>query len=260
MVPPEFLTCQEAADHLGSLESLRQTILAHAFPAYLKLDSAMATSLDDVEDHLASGRTTFSAWERQEHWFDIQEMIADQGELTERHEPSDEARNGWDRAFSYTLTGWFLLSPTYAGHVAFDHPVAYRGAAHVAVSTSDESETSDKPEEPGATHWFDVGVNAALKDLWFRSTDIDLMASPTLTKVNNDAVSTREANSMLRIISALAVMAKLPERGGAASVEAQLIELGFDGPKEATVRRLLVEARENTPLKKGTKSPAITKP
>lgn len=260
MIPPKYLTYQIAADHLGSPESLRQAILAYILPVYLKLDSAMATSFDDAGDHLASGRTTFSTWERREHWFDIQEMIADQGELAEGYEPSDEAHDGLDRTVSYTLEGWFLLSPTYARHVAFDHPIAYRGAAHVAVSTNDKSETSDKSKERGAIHWFDVGVNAALKDLWFQSTDIDLMASPTPTRASNEIVSTREANSMLRIISALAVMAKLPERGGAASVEAQLTDLGFDGPKEATIRRLLAEARENTPLKKGAKGPATAKP
>ena len=177
MIRPEFLTYQDAANHLGSLESLRQTILAHGLPAYLKLDSAMATSLDDDGDHLAPGETTFSTWERHEHWFDIQEMIADYGEMTEGYEPSDETHDGQDRYVTYTLTGWFLLSPAHARHVALDHPVAYRGATHVAASASDEPEKSDKPMGCGATRWFSVGVHAALNDLWFRYGDVDRLLS-----------------------------------------------------------------------------------
>lgn len=54
----------------------------------------------------------------------------------------------------------------------------------------------------------------------------------------------RERSNLLRIISALGVMAKLPERGAATSVEKQLEELGFDEPKEATIRKALEEARK----------------
>ena len=259
MIQPEFLTYQDAAEHLGSLESLRQTILAHELPAYLKLNSAMATSLDDAGDRVAPGETTFSTWERQEHWFDIQEMVADEGEAAEEYEPSDEAHDGLDRYVTYTLTGWFLLAPLHARHVALDHPVAYQGATRVAASASDEPEDGNESTGCGEIHWFSVGVHIALNDLWFRSTDIDLMASPARVKRSNEAVSTREANSMLRVISALAVMAKLPDRGGVASVDAQLTDLGFDGPKEKTIRRLLEDARENTPAKKDPKGPAALK-
>jgi len=54
----------------------------------------------------------------------------------------------------------------------------------------------------------------------------------------------RERSNLLRIISALGAMAKLPERGAATSVEKQLEELGFDEPKEATIRKVLDEARK----------------
>lgn len=53
----------------------------------------------------------------------------------------------------------------------------------------------------------------------------------------------RERNTLLRIIRALDVMAKLPRRGATASVEAQLQTMGFSNPKEATIRKLLEEAR-----------------
>jgi hypothetical protein len=56
-------------------------------------------------------------------------------------------------------------------------------------------------------------------------------------------LASRERNTLLRIIRALTEMAKLPRRGATASVEAQLQMMGFGNPKEATIRRLLVEAR-----------------
>jgi hypothetical protein len=56
-------------------------------------------------------------------------------------------------------------------------------------------------------------------------------------------VDERERTSLLRVIRALDVTAKLPERGAASSVEKQLQELGFDGPHEATIRKIIRDAR-----------------
>lgn len=47
----------------------------------------------------------------------------------------------------------------------------------------------------------------------------------------------------LRVIRALHLMAKLQDRGATTSVLHQLQELGFDSPKEDTVRKILDEAR-----------------
>lgn len=57
----------------------------------------------------------------------------------------------------------------------------------------------------------------------------------------------RERKNMLRVIRALENMATLPARGAATSVEAQLQQLGFDGPREATIRKLLDQARALEP-------------
>lgn len=57
-------------------------------------------------------------------------------------------------------------------------------------------------------------------------------------------MTTRERNSLLRIIRALDVMAKLPERGAASSIVAQLQALGCSSPGEATIRKLLSDARQ----------------
>lgn len=60
-------------------------------------------------------------------------------------------------------------------------------------------------------------------------------------------IDARERASLLRIIRALDVMAKLPERGAAGSVVRQIQELGFSGPAEATIRKTLNDARALEP-------------
>ncbi|MES2671791.1 MAG: hypothetical protein V4673_15405 [Pseudomonadota bacterium] len=59
----------------------------------------------------------------------------------------------------------------------------------------------------------------------------------------------RERASMLRIIRALDVMAKLPPRGAATSIEAQLQKMGFSKPSEATIRKVIEQARALEPNK-----------
>lgn len=59
----------------------------------------------------------------------------------------------------------------------------------------------------------------------------------------------RERASLLRIIRALDVMAKLPQRGAATSIEAQLQKLGFSKPSEATIRKVIEQARALEPNK-----------
>ena len=68
-------------------------------------------------------------------------------------------------------------------------------------------------------------------------------------KADDDSVGTRRLNSYLRIIRALAVMAKLPERGAAMSVQSELETLGFTSPKDTTIRDILAEARGLAPDK-----------
>lgn len=60
-------------------------------------------------------------------------------------------------------------------------------------------------------------------------------------------LTSRERTSLLAIIRALSVMTKANGRGATSAIEAQLHELGFDSPKEATIRTLLREASELQP-------------
>lgn len=53
----------------------------------------------------------------------------------------------------------------------------------------------------------------------------------------------RREKSLLRIIRALDVMAGLPKRGAATAIEAQVRQLGFDGPNDDTIRGIIEEAR-----------------
>ena len=54
----------------------------------------------------------------------------------------------------------------------------------------------------------------------------------------------REVNSLLRVVRALLEMAKIPERGGSASIQTQLESIGFTSPKEATIRKIIEKARD----------------
>lgn len=87
------------------------------------------------------------------------------------------------------------------------------------------------------------------REAFFFLTDPDHWpnANEKVPAVTDKPLVTRERTSLLAIIRALSVMAKLPERGATASVERQLQELKFDTPKEATIRDLLREARELQP-------------
>ncbi|MBU8978167.1 hypothetical protein JI752_018625 [Lysobacter sp. MMG2] len=57
------------------------------------------------------------------------------------------------------------------------------------------------------------------------------------------ALDARREKSLLRVIRALDVMARLPKRGAAAAIEAQIQALGFVGPNDETIRKILEEAR-----------------
>lgn len=59
----------------------------------------------------------------------------------------------------------------------------------------------------------------------------------------------RERTSLLRIIRALDVMAKLP-KAAASSIEAQLHAIGFNGPGDTTIRNVIEQARALEPDEK----------
>jgi hypothetical protein len=64
---------------------------------------------------------------------------------------------------------------------------------------------------------------------------------------DDQPLTSRERSNLLRIIRALSIMAKLPERGAALAVEKQLEDLHFTSPREGTIRNALNEARDMEP-------------
>jgi hypothetical protein len=68
--------------------------------------------------------------------------------------------------------------------------------------------------------------------------------APVATKTTQDKpMATKERNSLLRIIRALDVMAELPDRGPASCIVLQLQQLGFSGPSDDTIRKVIIDAR-----------------
>jgi len=72
--------------------------------------------------------------------------------------------------------------------------------------------------------------------------EIPAWTPSTLSTPSEKPLQERERTSLLAIIRALSIMAKAEGRGATSAVEKQLQELGFDSPKEATIRALLKEA------------------
>jgi hypothetical protein len=63
------------------------------------------------------------------------------------------------------------------------------------------------------------------------------------TERTGKRIDTRREKSLLRVIRALLVEAKLPDRGAAPSVVKQLEVLGFNSPKDDVVAGIIVAAR-----------------
>lgn len=86
----------------------------------------------------------------------------------------------------------------------------------------------------------------ALRQKLEAATNRATAAESALKQAQNNEVSAddpRSRKSMLRIIRSLDVMAKLPDRGAATSIEAQLQRLGFTSPREAAIRETIENAR-----------------
>jgi hypothetical protein len=114
----------------------------------------------------------------------------------------------------------------------------YWGTKHYSLDVEDK--TFVKRED--VREWLKtIGKDDAF---FFLAEPKDWPNNPTATPATEDKkLDARERNTLLRIIRALDVMAGLPQRGAATPVEVQLQTMGFDNPKEATIRKLLEETR-----------------
>lgn len=75
----------------------------------------------------------------------------------------------------------------------------------------------------------------------------DMTRAEDMAIENEKPIDRRERANLLRVIRALSVMAKLPERGATSAIAKQLDELGLLKPQEATIRKFIEEARAIEP-------------
>ncbi|MUV15439.1 hypothetical protein [Noviluteimonas gilva] len=140
----------------------------------------------------------------------------------------------------YEMTGWVRLTPEFAATVfTRKTPVSLRGW-HVAIDGRDDGFTA--VEVIGSSEF--LGVETSYVTSCQKVASEDVMFSSEQPKESVRAnLDARREKSLLRIIRALDVMAKLPNRGSAGSIEKQLQELGFSGPNDETIRKVIEEAR-----------------
>jgi hypothetical protein len=167
----------------------------------------------------------------------------------------------WDRCGSdrrtgysdvYELCGVFVVSPRCIRWIAGDAKGDdWRISNLLAVAPVSQTAGGDFPDvnfvivsEPGPES---LPVPSDARELMFLASDIDRWASDAKPRAEDKPLDTRERTNLLRIIRALSVMAKLPARGATPSLEKQLQQLGFSGPKDATIRSVLADARALEP-------------
>lgn len=232
MAQHEFLTYQEAVDRLGAPETVRQAILTQDLQAYVELNADTTCEYDTDDQGLPNdGQTRFSSWRRSSRWHDTSDPD------NAYPDPDDHIETVY-----YTLTGWFLLSPPTARAVARNRDIKAQLSLLLFPAQDDASEGVLTPEQ------FEVELHAQLVTLWFRKVDIDSMSSATPTAEHSGAktLGTRERNSYLRVILALAEMAELGEDLPTATgkVENKLEFLGLHeaGPKNTIIRKILTAA------------------
>lgn len=100
---------------------------------------------------------------------------------------------------------------------------------------------------PGSTG-FDADVR--ISQLWFLASDLDALIEDKslghekIVPVQMDGEMTpKREKTLLRIIRALDALAELPDRGATVEICTKLEGLGFDGPRDDTVREVLKAAR-----------------
>ncbi|MGH8110460.1 MAG: hypothetical protein ACREPL_00745 [Rhodanobacteraceae bacterium] len=222
----EFLRFGEAVKGpRGDEEALRQAIIFHRLPVYVELNGSECELHLKTEAFPKEGSNAFSCW------YDVSCFSDD---------PHETVKDGPFKGYflaQYALTGWFRVQTESATEIAREHGGEAR---FIRV----EAEYTD-----GSIARFSLDRSTSLQDLWLRSDDIDkLMAAPPQpVEPNCKPLDARERANALRVIRALAVMANMPDRGAAPSIEKQLQVLGFNGPRDATIRKLLGEARALEP-------------
>ena len=239
MVKKQFHTYADACKSLSvDEETMRQTIAAGGVEAFLHLQSAVAqlkmySFMGGIEPD--SGRNACARWQR-------------------ATKPFKEAKGSY-----YLLTGWFrvesdMLQDAALGGGFTESPQVIPPGECDGLSDGDVWELSQEViNEYEGTEWSgeDASIELpSMRSLWFSDDQIQALKVGGTGRVFDSPLKDadpRERTSLLRVIRALDVMTKLPERGAPTVVEKQLQELGFNSPREAAIRKILADARALEP-------------
>lgn len=188
MVSREFVTHSEASRLLGDAEAVRQSMLAHELHAYVELANVEGPwfrgSASSGSNAPVSGKTRLASWFKH---------------LPLRHPDATE------EAPSYTLSGWFMLDPLSTESLARRGNVS-GGWVVLVPEHNDESDTEKYVSYEDAG--FSPNVDLHMRDLWFRISDIERLASGApVAKANDEVLDPRERTALLCIIGALAAHA-----------------------------------------------------
>ncbi|KGM55988.1 hypothetical protein N800_10185 [Lysobacter daejeonensis GH1-9] len=234
MIQKKFFTWFDFCKELGvDGEAVRQAVARGELPAYLHLRGTTAqlqllSFQGGVEP--ASGHGEVSMWHRTE-------------------KPFPGAGGSY-----YKLTGWFQVDPytlRQAGLVGEfrSTPTVLPAPECDGLNDGDvwELSTETYHEYEGVPYFEeDWTIAPTLSDLWFRDETLAKLMSGSKagpTDANDKSLTTRERNTLLRIIAGLAKYAGIDVTNGkaAAQIEAAVATAGFDGPKEKTIRGVVSE-------------------
>ncbi|WP_460710328.1 hypothetical protein [Lysobacter terrae] len=144
----------------------------------------------------------------------------------------------------YTISGWVVLSSGTVGELLADKREVNLHGHWIGIYDAEADDVI-----PLSIHGKSVWVQESEGGYYdsratqLTAADIYFLPEPDDTRIDEQGLDPRREKSLLRVIRALDVMARLPERGAATSVQLQLQKLGFKGPNDDTTRKILEEAR-----------------
>lgn len=228
----EFLPIDDAAKELGiSPGRIRARLLEGHYIAFVCVAQEYAVATQDE---------FLPAWEPSEfpstQWRDFGTNKSDQ-------------RNGTLRV-SYRITGWLALHPNELAKILSTGGIALYGQWVYVPRQLNSNPDNFVPVQIVDQRYQPQDDGPILGESSIYLSMSNARTQDGVAKVGEKTLSTKERSTWLRIIDALAVIAKIPDRGGAISVEKQIQELGYDGPIDDTIRGILSEARLQRPTGK----------
>ena len=212
----------EAVDRYfhGDEESLRQAIEFHDLPVLVRYEGEARwfdfPSESDGPEGKATGSNELCSWIR---------LLGE----TEGCAPT-----------THILRGYFFLEKEYALRFIDNFGESLSLSMHHSRAS-----LSDRDD-----HSCFVLEDVLLRTLWFLASDLDALTedkSPGHEKIvpvqMDGEMTPKREKTLLRIIRALDALAELPERGATIEICTKLEGLGFDGPRDDTVREVLKAAR-----------------